>query len=118
MDGSYQSRDFNQEIEQIDNLIEIHERAVNSQNQRLTNLKAFCSKEVCDELQADYGAIIQKMRESVGAIIAAIELEQKFVDELQRHEIDVSYLGRVFLPRVLDKSTLEAFVKSIENRRS
>jgi len=117
LDGTYETRDFNREIEQLDNSIEVHQQAVNLQNQRLHNLKAFCSKNICDEIQPDYRQIVRKMRDAAHAMIAAMELEAKFIDELQRRDIAASYLGRIFLPKILDKDALQAFIRSTEEKK-
>jgi hypothetical protein len=117
LDGRYESRDFSREIEQLDADLDVYQRAVATQRQKLRNLRSFCSKQICDDLQADYGAIVVKLRDSARALLQAIELDEKFISEIERHGVEVSYISRVFLPQVLNKNSLEAFVKSIEDRR-
>jgi hypothetical protein len=117
IDGTYNARDFLADISKIDNEIAVHEQAVHLQSQRLDNLKRGCSKKICDEVQGDYRKVVGKMRDAANSMIAAIELEAKFIDELQRHDIDISYLGRVFFPRVLNKDSLQAFIGSTEQRK-
>jgi hypothetical protein len=118
IDGTYdESRDFSREVERIDRDIDVYQRAIAAQRQKLRNLRSFCSKQICDDLQADYGAIVAKLRDSARAMLQAIEVEERFVSELERHGVEVSYIGRVFLPQVLSKNSLEAFVKSTEDRR-
>ena len=118
IDGTYEGKNFYHEIEQIDKTIRIHEEAVNLQNHRLNGLQRSCSKQICDEIQPDYRQAVRKMRDAARAMISAIELEQKFCDELQRHDIDISYIGRVFFPRVLNKDALQAFIQSTEERKT
>jgi hypothetical protein len=117
LDGTYETRDFNREIEQLDNTIEVHQQAVNLQNQRLNGLERSCSKQICDEIQPDYRQVVRKMRDAAQAMIAAMELEAKFIDELQRRDVDIGYIGRIFFPRVLNKDSLQAFVQSTEERK-
>lgn len=109
-------RDFYKEIQELDNEIEVHRRAVELQDRKLRELKSFCSKKVCDGLQDDYQQVVRKMRDASRAMLQAIEIEQRFIDELQRNDVEAGYLGRVFFPRVLSREALEAFIKSTDER--
>ena len=114
--GTYENKNFYREIEQLDNAIRAHEKAVNLQNQKLNGLVRSCSKQICDELQPDYRQVVRKKRDAAQTMISAMEIEQKFCDELERHHIEFSYIDRVFFPPILDKDALQAFVRSIEER--
>ena len=50
------------------------------------------------------------MRTAARAMLEAMDLEQRFVDELLRHDIGIGHLGRVFFPRRLDRDLLEGFL--------
>jgi hypothetical protein len=117
LNGTYENKNFYREIEQLDNIIRAHKEVETLQSHKLDSLKRSCSKQICDEVQPDYRQVVRKMRDAAQTMISAIELEQKFCDELERHHIEFSYIGRVFFPRVLNKDSLQAFVQSTEERK-
>lgn len=118
LNGTYENKNFYREIEQLDNTIKAHKEAETLQSHKLDSLKRSCSKQICDEIQPDYRVIVRKMRDAAQAMLTAISIEQTFFDELKSHDVDPSYLGRVFLPKVLNKDSLQAFLQSTEERKT
>jgi hypothetical protein len=99
------------EIDELDRAIAIRERAVEIQLQKIDHLKGHASMQICRDLQPEYRQIVAKMRTAVEALIAAMTLESTFISELLASDVTIGHLGRAFLPRFLNRESLEYFLE-------
>ena len=71
---------------------------------------------ICNDVRPDYlKAVVPKARAAARQMLEAIELEQRFVSELLRHDIRIDHLGRISFPTFLSCETLEAFLHETED---
>jgi uncharacterized membrane-anchored protein YhcB (DUF1043 family) len=97
-------------IAKVEADITAHEKAIELQRKRIGDIRGQVSLQICKDVGPEYRAIVAEMKTAATALTTAMEKETRFVQTLLANDVELGHLGRVFLPRVLDRELLQRFI--------
>jgi hypothetical protein len=86
------------QIQQLDQVISVHQKALQMRLNRLSTLQSFRSRQICETVQGEHDVIDRENGRIAEALVVALEKEIAFVENLLDHDIAIGHLKRA-LPR-------------------